>query len=126
MPAAGRLLQDAIASITLTDALSILSGGDDAATRFLRGRTEPELETLLAPPMRDALTQSGAFTALDRAAAGAGLASTAQDLRGQMVTFAVDRALDGAFTLIAEEERAIRRDPLRRTSALLRRVFGGG
>jgi hypothetical protein len=53
------------------------------------------------------------------------LAGTAQNLRGQLIDFSVTRALDAAFSLIADEERAIRQDPVRRTSRLLRRVFGG-
>ena len=37
---------------------------------------------------------------------------------------AVDRALDGLFVYIGEEERGIRRDPARRGTDLLKRVFG--
>jgi hypothetical protein len=53
-----------------------------------------------------------------------GLASMTTDLRREVIDFSTLKALDGCFYFIAEEERAIRRDPWRRTSDILRRVFG--
>ena len=47
-----------------------------------------------------------------------------RDLRGEIIDFSTAKALDGCFYFIAEEERAIRRDPWRRTTDILRRVFG--
>jgi hypothetical protein len=124
MPQAWALFERTIRSITLTDALSILRGGDNAATQFLRGRTEGDLTRALRPILEGTLQGAGAFTALDRASRSAGLAGTSQNLRGQLIDFSVTRALDAAFSLLADEERAIRRDPVRRTSDILRRVFG--
>ncbi len=126
MPQAKALFLDAVRSITFADALSIVRGGDDAATRYLREKSQTRLAELLQPHMQSALQQSGAFAALDRAVArspvNAGVA--VRNLRADMVNFAVQKTLDGAFGYIAEEERAIRHDPARRTSDLLRRVFG--
>jgi hypothetical protein len=125
MPQAWRLFQRTIQSITLTDALSILRGADTAATQFLRSRTEPDLTAALRPILENTLQGAGAFTSLETAMRSMALAGTAQNLRGQLIDFSVTRALDAAFSLIADEERAIRQDPVRRTSRLLRRVFGG-
>ena len=127
MPAARRLLVDAVRGITVQDAIGIVSGGDNAATAFLRQRTEPQLTTALTPPMQNALNGAGAFTALDRVASSPSLSAfgvNSASLRTQVVSFAVTKGLDGAFSYIAEEERGIRRDPVRRSSDLLRRVFG--
>lgn len=126
MPQARTLVVDAVRSITFSDALSIVRGGQDSGTRYLRQRTETKLIELLRPHMQDALQRSGAFSALDTAVArsrlNAGTAVTR--LRGDMVDFAVTKALDGAFAYIADEEKAIRTDPAKRTSDVLRRVFG--
>jgi hypothetical protein len=127
MPTARRLFLDAIRGLTIQDALTILRGGDDAATRLLRARTETSLTALLTPPMEQALTQTGAYRALENAArrtpmAGANLAGVT---RTDLTNFAVQKTLDGAFAYIAEEERNIRKDPAKRTTDLLRRVFGG-
>ncbi|KAF0172963.1 MAG: DUF4197 domain-containing protein [Hyphomonadaceae bacterium] len=126
MPQAKTLFLDAVRSITFSDALSIVRGGDDAATRYLREKSQTRLAELMRPYMESALRQSGAFSALDAAVArspiNAGVAVS--NLRGEIVNFAVSKALDGAFAYVAEEERAIRHDHARRTSDLLRRVFG--
>ncbi|MFZ4122838.1 MAG: DUF4197 domain-containing protein [Caulobacterales bacterium] len=124
MPAARRLLENAVRSITLQDALGILRGPNDAATQYLRSRTENELIASLRPSMESSLEGAGAFTSLNNALQRNGLAGSAQNLRSQLIDFAVSRALDAAFSLIADEERAIRSDPVRRTTSLLRRVFG--
>lgn len=124
MPEAGRLFANAVRTITIGDAIDIVRGGDDSATQYLRGRTSTRLTSLLRPPMTEALTQSGAFTLLRSALREVGLASMTTDLRGEIISFSTAKALDGCFHFIAEEERAIRRDPWRRTTDILRRVFG--
>ncbi len=124
MPEAGRLFSNAVRTVTIADAIDIVRGGDDSATRYLRGRTETRLTSLLRPPMTEALTQSGAFTLLRSGLREVGLASMTRDLRGEVINFSTAKALEGCFYFIAEEERAIRRDPWRRTTDILRRVFG--
>ena len=62
MPVAKTLFINAINAITLNDALSILRGGDTAATDFLRGKTTPDLTKLLRPQMDKMLASTGAFT----------------------------------------------------------------
>jgi hypothetical protein len=124
MPDAGRLFSDAVRTVTIADAIEIVRGGNDSATRYLRGRTETRLTSLLRAPMTEALTQSGAFTLLRSGLREVGLASMTRDLRGEVINFSTAKALDGCFFFIAEEERAIRSDPWRRTTDILRRVFG--
>jgi hypothetical protein len=124
MPQAGRLFTDAVRSITIADAIDIVRGGDDSATQYLRGRTATRLTSLLRPPMTQALTDSGAFSLLRSALREVGLSSMAGDMRTEVINFSTEKALDGCFYFIAEEERAIRNDPVRRTTDILRRVFG--
>ena len=124
MPEASQLFVNAVRQITIADAIDIVRGPDDAATRYLRGRTEPRLTALLRPPMRRALTESGAFGLLSTALREVGLASMTGNLRNDVIDFSTAKALEGCFFFIAEEERAIRRDPVRRTTDILRRVFG--
>lgn len=124
MPQAKTLFLNAIRGMTVSDGISIVRGGDDAGTRYLREKSEARLVELLRPHMESALTNAGAFTALDAAAGRAGFTGAATSLRAELVSFAVGKALDGAFGYMADEERAIRQDPVRRTSALLRKVFG--
>jgi hypothetical protein len=124
MPRAAGLFIDAVRTITIADAIDIVRGASDSATRYLRGRTETRLANLLKPVMRDALTQSGAFTLMRTALREVGLASMTPRLRTEVTDFSTTKALDGCFHYISEEERAIRGNPARRTSDTLRRVFG--
>lgn len=129
VPDAKALVVDAIASLTIEDAVSLVRGGDTAATDLLARRTRPAIAERFRPHVDGALNQAGAFQALDRAMSGlplaAGLGLNAARLKSQIADFAVNSALDAVFTRLGEEERAIRRDPVRQGSALLRRVFGG-
>lgn len=116
MPQAGRLFVSAVRSMTVSDAIGIVRGGDDSATQYLRGRTSTQLTTLLKPPMTNALTQSGAFTLMRGALRQVGMAGQTSSIRTQVIDFSTTKALDGCFAYIGDEERAIRRDPVRRTS----------
>ena len=124
MPQAATLFTNAVRSITIADAIDIVRGGENSATTYLRGRTDTRLTTLLRPPMTTALTNSGAFTLMRTALREVGMSSMTTDLRTEVINFSTTKALDGCFYFIAEEERAIRRDPWRRTTDILRRVFG--
>jgi Protein of unknown function (DUF4197) len=131
MPAAKTLFVNAVSGITLTDALSILRGNETAATDYLRGKTAPDLTKFLRPKMEGTLQTTGAFTALDRASSSLnvggmnlGGANLGANLKGQVIDFAVAKALDGAFYYVGQEEATIRKDPIKRTSAILKRVFG--
>ncbi len=125
VPTARKLAVDAVTSMSVSDALGILNGNETAATDYLRSRTETQLRAAFKPYFQDALAQSGALTALDSAVAryGAGVVTT--DARGWLTDNATGVALDGLFYYVAREEAAIRRDPVKRTTELLRRVFGG-
>lgn len=124
MPEAGRIFLDAILDLTIRDAIAILRGGDQAATLYLRERTGSRLTRLITPPMRSALETSGVFRIIDLIAGQVRMRREARALRGDVTVFAVEKALDGVFYYIGREEAAIRRDPLRRTSDILRRVYG--
>jgi hypothetical protein len=136
MPAAQEIFLNTIRSISVTDAISIVRGGDTAATRFLRDRTEGQLTRLLRPSMESTLTSSGAYQTVEAVEPhlqsgrdllsrfGFGRPSATRSLRETVTDHAVEKALDGAFYYIGQEEQAIRRDPVRRTTSILRRIFG--
>ncbi len=135
MPEARRIFVDTIRNISVQDAVSIIRGGDSAATDYLRGRSETSLTRLLRPRMESALEASGAYRLVSeiepRLGGGGGFlgrlfgsSGASGSLRESVTDHAVSRALDGVFHYVAVEERAIRRDPVNRTTDILRRVFG--
>lgn len=124
MPQARTLVIDAIREMTIEDALRILNGGDTAATDFLRERTQNKLRAAFTPTVREALAQSGAFSALERVAGQYGAGGVTGTLQADLTSHAVTLGLDGLFQYVAEEEKNIRNNPLARSTDLLRRVFG--
>ena len=118
---------DAIKSLSIQDGFTILRGGENAATDLLRQRTETQLRAKFLPVVKNA-TSSVALTSYWRPLANA--YNTASILTGQQAVdpdldaYVTDRAMDGLFLLLADEEKKIREDPIARTTELLRRVFG--
>ncbi len=125
MPSARALVVDAVRSMTIDDAMGVLRGGDRAATALLRSKTEAGLRHALTPYVETALADSGALRSVDSVVARYGAGLVQKDAREILVAAAVDGAMDGLFHYVAEEELAIRRDPVKRSTELLRKVFGG-
>lgn len=127
VPEAATLFADAISNMTLDDARAILNGPDDAATRYFRERTGPELTQRMLPIVREATAGAGVTASYKQMMSRAGglgemLGAHGTDLDG----YVTGKALDGLFLMVAEEERRIRENPLARGSELLRKVFGSG
>ena len=118
---------DAITSMTIQDGFTILRGGENAATNFLRERTSGALRARFAPVVQNA-TQQVALTSywqpLATAYNTATLLTGGKAVNPDLDAYVTDKALQGLFTVLAQEERRIRIDPLARTTALLQKVFG--
>lgn len=127
-PVAQDIFLDAIKGLTITDAFDILRGPDTAATEYLQTRTTSRLSQLFAPIMETALNQTGALRLVDEVASQLKIVpfgpNLGADARTDLIDHGVDYGLRGVFHFIGEEEKAIRANPAKRTSAILRRVFG--
>ncbi len=127
-PVAKDIFVDAITSLSIADAINIVRGPDNAATSYLHDRTSARLAQLFSPIMENALGQTGALRLLDDVTGqlrGIPLApQLGADARRDLIGHGVNYGLQGLFTYIAEEEKAIRDNPAKRTSEILRRVFG--
>ena len=125
MPAAKKLVVDAIRSMTIEDAMSVLRGDDTAATQLLRSKTEVGLKQALSPYVESALSDAGALRAADSVVNRYARGLVDAEPRDIIITHAGDGAVEGFCHYVASEELAIRRDPVKRTSEILRKVFGG-
>ncbi|MFN3800939.1 DUF4197 domain-containing protein [Belliella pelovolcani] len=115
----------AIRQLTIQDAFNILRGEPDAATQFLRRTTETQLVELFQPRIQESLNEVGATKYYgDIASTYNAIPLTNRKIDPDLNAYVTSRAIDGLFKLIAEEEQNIRKDPVARTSALMRRVFG--
>lgn len=118
---------DAITSMSITDGFAILNGGEQAATNFLKEKTTATLITKFKPVVAKA-TQKVALAnywqPLASAYNSAGLVTGAKAVDPDLDQYVTQKAIDGLFVMLADEEKKIRKDPLARTTDLLRRVFG--
>jgi hypothetical protein len=124
VPEARSLLVSAVKQMSLADAREILTGGDDAATQYFRKVSYDKLEKRFLPIVKettDKVALSQQYNRFVGQAATYGLVD-AQD--SNVEGYVTRKALDGLFTMIAEEERAIRTDPLGQSSEILEKVFG--
>lgn len=134
--AATPIFKSAILNMSFTDAVGILMGNDSAATHYLRNTTYSQLETAFSPKIKTSLDKDLVFntstnklwssltTNYNKVANNtigqvAGLKAVNVDLD----KYVTDRALDALFVKIAEQEKAIRTNPVERTTALLKTVF---
>lgn len=125
VPEAASIFADAIRSMTLQDAQGILQGPDDAATQYFRTTSGERLAQAIAPIVKDATEQAGVTSAYKRMVGGSGMlggmmGGSALDLD----KYVTDKTLDGLFFKLAAEEKAIRQNPLARSTDLLKKVFG--
>jgi hypothetical protein len=118
------LLTAAVRQMTLEDARRILAGPDDAATRYFRLHTEAQLSERFLPIVRRATAQVRLADAYRQYAGRAARYGLVREQDADLDAYVTHKALDALYATIAEEERAIRRDPLQQTAVVLRRVFG--
>jgi len=122
-PKAKALFVDAITAMTIQDASKILSGPDDAATQYFRKAMGPGLTKEMTPVVDATLAEAGAVQAYDAMMGQYQALPFMPDAKADLTSYVVDKGLDGIFHYVAEEEAAIRTNPAKRTTDLLKKVF---
>jgi len=126
VPVAADIFLDSVRQMTFSDARDILfSSRETAATEFFRRTSEDRLRDEFRPIVERFTEKVGVTQKYKEMVGRYGfmgriVGEDASDLDG----YITEKALDGLFYMIAEEERKIRRDPVRRTTSLLKKVFG--
>ncbi|MCH6199703.1 DUF4197 domain-containing protein [Aquiflexum sp. LQ15W] len=115
---------NAIKQMNIQDALGILKGEPTAATDFLKRTTNAQLVALFQPKIQTSLDEVGATKYYgDLANSFNKIPLTKQKVNPDLNAYVTQKAIDGLFVLIAEEEKNIRENPLGRTSDLMKKVF---
>ncbi|HVZ26164.1 MAG TPA: DUF4197 domain-containing protein [Sediminibacterium sp.] len=120
---AAPIFGNAIKQMSFQDALGILKGSDTAATAYLRNKTQADLGQAFKPVIENSLQKVNAtkyWNTLFSTYNKFSLQKVNPDLSG----YVTERALGGIFYEVAQEEEKIRKDPLARTSDILKKVFG--
>ncbi len=124
VPEAKTLLVDAIKNMSVEDAKGVLTGGEDSATQYFRKATGAKLHDRFLPIVGNTVNRYKLSEQYDRIAGTAAQAGLVGKEQANMAEYVTNKALDGLFLMIAEEEKVIRRDPLGRSSEYVRKVFG--
>jgi Protein of unknown function (DUF4197) len=124
VPESKVLLKQALKQMTLADAKQILTGGDDAATQYFKRVTYAPLQIKFAPII-DRATRKVKLADNYNAVAEKGVAlGLLKPGDATIQAYVTEKTLDGLYFMMAQEERAIRKDPLGQGSDLLKKVFG--
>ncbi len=115
-----------ITKMTITDAANILSGGDNAATNYLKKQSYNELAKAFKPDIQKSLEEAGAQKAWKEVTSKYNSVAIfkKKKINTDLAQYATEKALDGLFILIADEEAKIRKDPAARVTDILKSVFG--
>lgn len=127
VPVAAEIFADAVREMSVRDALDIVAGADDAATRYFRKVAGERLQQAFLPIVAKTTSESGVTSSFKKlkkkgGALGDLLGGSSEDI--DLDRYVTDQAMDGLFYYVAEKEKSIRSNPLGQSSDLLRRVFG--
>ncbi|MGL4575491.1 MAG: DUF4197 domain-containing protein [Burkholderiaceae bacterium] len=123
-PEAKVLLVDAVKNMSVADAKGILSGGDDSVTKFFQSKTQAQLTQRFLPIVKKSTEKVGLAQQYNNLAGQAAGFGVVKQEDAKIENYVTRKAMDGLFLMIAEEEKAIRKDPIGTGSAILRKVFG--
>ncbi len=114
---------NAIQTLTIEDAWSILKGDPDAATQYLRRTTSAQLKDKFKPVIQNSLTKVNATKYYGDLVNRYNRIPLVEKVNPNLDEYATDLAIQGLFTMIAKEEKLIRQDPVARTTEIMKRVF---
>lgn len=114
---------DAITSLSIKDAMNILMGENDSATRYLETQTRTNLYTAFMPDIQAALDEVNAREYWKSVITAYNNIPFVKKANPALDDHVNKKALDGLFSLIEVKEEKIRTDQSQRTTDLLKNVF---
>jgi hypothetical protein len=104
--------------------VNIVKGNNDAATKYLERTTTPELKRQFTPIVKESLDRVNATKYWSDAMNAYNQIPLVKKQNPDLVAYVTEKAIQGLFVMVAEEEAKIRKDPMARTSEILKKVFG--
>lgn len=124
VPEARQLLIDSVKKMTVQDAKGILTGGDTAATEYFKRTTSDQLRKRFQPIVEKSTAKVQLARKYDEYASQASSWGLVKKEHADLDDYVTQKALDGLFFMVAEEEKKIRKDPVGTGSAIIKKVFG--
>lgn len=115
---------NAIKGMSIGDGFAILKGSDNAATQYLRDKTTAELRQKFTPVVQNAINKVELTKYWSPIINNYNKVPFVEKQNPDLTAYVTDRAMEGLFKLIADEELKIRKDPVARVTDILKRVFG--
>ncbi len=115
---------NAIKGMSIGDGFAILKGADNAATQYLKDKTTAELRVKFTPVVQNAINKVEVTKYWNPIINNYNKVPFVEKQNPDLTAYVTDRAMEGLFKLIAEEELKIRKDPVARVTDILKRVFG--
>jgi hypothetical protein len=123
-PKAASHFSDAIRGMTIDDARTILAGGKTSATDYFRSRTSEKLYDEFKPQIAETMNQVGVARYYNAMLGKVPTALFAKPQSLELDHYVTNKALEGLFLMVGQEEEKIRENPVARTTDLLKKVFG--
>ena len=118
------VLTDSIKKMSVQDAKGILTGGDDAATQYFRRTTSDQLTQRFLPIVKNMTAKVQLAEQYNNLAGQAASFGLVKQEDANIDNYVTRKALDGLYLVIAEQERAIRKDPVGAATGMAQKVFG--
>jgi len=122
-PKAKKLFITAIKDMRWQDAKAIYNGENDAATQYFKKKMTPALKRMMKPVITQTLAEAGVVQAYNHALNKYHAIPFVPKVKDDLTSYVINKGINGMFYYLAKEESAIREDPVKRTTALLKRVF---
>ncbi len=122
-PKAKKLFWNAISKMNFEDVTKIYNGPEDAATQYFQEAMSQDLALEMKPVIENSLSQVGAVSAYDNMMQNYKNIPFVPDVKANLTDHVIKKGMDGIFYYIAQEEIAIRQNPAKRTTKLLKKVF---
>ena len=124
VPEAKQLLVDAVKKMSVQDAKGILTGGEDSATQYFKRTTSDRLRTRFLPIVKKATAKVKLAEKYNQYAERGVKFGLVKKEDANLDDYVTQKALDGLFLMVAEEEKKIRQNPAQAASSIIRKVFG--
>ena len=124
VPEAKQLMVDSVKKMTVQDAKGILAGGDTAGTDYFRRTTSKQLHDRFLPIVKKATAKVGVAQKYNEYAEKGASLGVVKRQDAALDAYVTQKALDGLYLMVAEEEKNIRKDPVGAGTAIIKKVFG--
>ena len=123
VPEAKELFVGAVKAMSVQDAYGILKGGEDSATQYFRKSTEDPLRGRFLPIVVKAIEKVGVAQRYNAVAGKAAKLGLIKDNESNVEDYVTQKALDGLYVMMADEEKAIRANPLKAGTEIAKKIF---